>query len=171
MLLASTAAFAGPLLTFTFTTTPPTQSAHPGETLGFNYTITNLDAERFLVVDSIDPITNVPGQITWDSTPFLLPIIAPSNFDSGLFANFTLDPLIPAGSGPFLGDFVINVQWYIGDPLIDGSPTGGLESASSAYQVNLLRNDLPGEIPEPATFAMMASGLLAAGFFARRKRA
>lgn len=169
MFLASTAAFASPL--FTFTTTPPIQSALPGQTLGFNYTITNLDTERFLVVDSIDPITNVPGQITWDSTPFLLPVVGPSSFDSNVFANFTLDSLIPAGSGPFSGNFVINVQWYVGDPFVDGTPVGDLESASSAYQVNLLREGPPGEIPEPATFAMMAGGLLAAGFFARRKRA
>jgi hypothetical protein len=171
LLLSSANAFGAAL--FTFTTAPPSRTVTPGETNSFGYTLTNLDPSRFLAVDTVDMLSDVAGQLTWDQTPFLLPIVAPSGVDTGIFTNFTINAGIPAGSGPFTGNFVVHVRWFVGDPIDGGTPVGVIEDASSAYRITLATNPPPGpgQIPEPSTFALVGAGCLAAIFLARRHRA
>jgi hypothetical protein len=175
LLLTSASAFGVTL--FTFTTTPAGRIVTPGETNSFSYTLTNLDPTRYLMVDSVDQLLDVAGQLTWDQTPFLLPIVAPSGSDTGIFTNFTINPAIPAGSGPFTGNFVAHLQWFNGDPINGGSPVGSIEDGSSAYSITLFTEQPggpepgPAPIPEPSTFALVCVGCLAGIFLVRRNRA
>jgi hypothetical protein len=135
----------------------------PGTTVGWDYTISNLDSMDWLSLTglNVDPFLHGTPQLLFD-----FPIIAPSatltvpyDGTNGLY-ELTWDGTAPMG---FVntGKFTLSADWYNGDPLTSGSFIAAAGDQSVTYRATV--------VPVPAAWVLFASGLAGLTAFRRRK--
>jgi hypothetical protein len=136
-------------------------SGNLGQTIGWGYRLTNLSGTDWLMPTSLD------AGLFSHSTPelwFGFPILPPGTevhvpFDlfnaQGLLA-ITWDPGAPNGSTE-QGEFLLQAEWWSGDPFGNGAYLQGADPTSVAYEARL-----GSAVPEPATSAMAAIAILLA---------
>ena len=139
-------------------------SAFPGQTVEWQYSITNNSASLWLVLDNVS--ADVFSNGTPDSSVFDYPIIGPGGTLTGPLFDFTWDPGAPPG---FVnsGTFVLNAEWWNGDPINDPEATFNslADDGSAPYSVTVEA------VPEPATATLVTLPLLFMGWmFWRRSR-
>lgn len=145
---------------WTFGTLPPDGAiaGEAGSTIGWGYTISNLDDSNWLLLGSLD--ADVFLFATPDASPFDYPSIAPGGtvsvpYDglSGLF-QLTWDAGAPVG---FLntGLFTAGADWYDGDPFGGGLFLDMAGSRSTAYSAEVTASV---SLPEPSTFLLLMVG-------------
>lgn len=169
MLLAGPAAFAD---TWTFGLLPPSGavSGAPGSTVGWGYTITNQSGTNWLVLSGLNAGSFQNGTPT---SIFDFPILAPGqtifiSFDFlnllGLYA-LTWDSNAPIG---FVnsGTFVLDAEWWDGDPFGDGQFLDLADPQSANYSATASA----AAVPEPSTLLLLAAGL-GALYLPRRRMA
>ncbi len=156
---------------WTFTTLPldGVISGEAGSTIGWGYSISNLDETNWLVLSTLDSDVFAFG--TPDASVFDYPILAPgasvsAPYDGlvGLY-QMTWDVDAPVG---FLntGLFTVGADWYDGDPFGGGLFLDTAGQRSTPYVAAV--TGLPTAVPEPSTFLLVASGIVA--FFVRAPR-
>jgi hypothetical protein len=146
---------------YTFSLLPESGSigGGPGQTVGWGYSIENQSTTHWLVTSGLAPNSFQFG------TPELLfdfPILEPGSSVStpydpsastGLLA-LTWDASAPSGSVES-GSFLLNAEWWNGDPLAGGQFAFAASPASQSYQATVA--------PEPGTAALLGLALLVAG--------
>jgi len=145
----------------------PDIAGPPGSTIGWGYTISNLDPGNWLAPTAVD------ADLFQHASPLVLfdfPILAPNQTVTVFYdpVNFfglyqlTWDLDAPAG---FVnaGTFVITSDWYDDDPLAGGNllPPGSTRSASYSATVGVV-------VPEPASAQLIVLALAAAAIVGRR---
>jgi hypothetical protein len=143
-------------------------SGPPGSTIGWGYSITNESASDWLVTVGLNADSFLNG------TPSLLfdfPALAPTAAKTmpldeatgaGLYM-LTWDSSAPVG---FVnsGTFVLNAQWWDGDPLNGGSYMMDALDTSQVYSATV--SQTTGVVPEPSTWLLLLTGF---GMLACRK--
>lgn len=157
LFLASAHVFGADIYTFTVPT-GVNISAGGATVTGWGYSIQNESSSLWLVTTGLSAGT---FQHATPESLFDFPDIAPGAtitvpFDLGTGAGFyqiTWDANAPAG---FVnsGSFVLEAQWWSGDPLNGGSPISQAPSASQPYSARF------SVIPEPATNVLVGSMVL-----------
>ena len=148
---------------FTFGVLPPggAVSGPPGSTVGWGYTFTNQSTSNWLV------LTGVNADVFQHGTPsaalFDFPVLAPTTtltvaYDPingfGLF-EFTWDPNAPVGFTNS-GIFIVNAEWWSGDPFAGGSFVSFATDQSDAYSATVTPSTA---VPEPSSLLFMLTGL------------
>jgi hypothetical protein len=147
-------------LTFTFETLPADGaiSGAPGLTIGWGYTITNLDQTNWLETTALN--ADLFQQATPNASLFDLPIIAPGATVTGSYTpglsglyELTWDVTAPGG---FVnsGSFILSGDWYDGDPLSGGAFIGSAIDQSTPYSATVSPGLAP--VPEPSTSLLLA---------------
>jgi hypothetical protein len=157
---------------FTFDTLPTSGDilGLPGSRIGWGYTLTNTSLTNWLVPTSLgsDPFLAATPNAIFD-----FPILAPGAtlsvaYDSltgiGLF-ELTWEPGVPIGTVN-LGLFVIEAEWWDGDPLGGGSFVELAELQSAPYMAIVVSGTTV--IPELSTLALLATGIGALRSLRRR---
>ena len=151
----------------TATNTAVVLTAKAGGTVGWGYSVTNLDDTDYLSLIDVQPTTNLQYGSA-DSSIFDFPIVAPGQTitmpwtkDAAGLAQFTWDANAP---GSYLqgGQFVISATWYTEDPMSCGF------ACTEAYQTQTqaLVPFAVSTVPEPAAFLLV--GPLLAGILNAR---
>ena len=147
-------------LTFTFETLPADGaiSGAPGSTIGWGYTITNLDPTNWLETTALN--ADLFQQATPNAFLFDLPIIAPGatvteSYTPGLSGLYELTWDVTAPGG-FVnsGSFILSGDWYDGDPLSGGAFLDSAIDQSTPYSATVSPGLVP--VPEPATSLLLA---------------
>lgn len=146
-----------------FAVTPgPDLVGLPGSTIGWGFVITNLSTTLWLETVSLDADPFDHGSaVSLFSFPILGPgdtATVPYDGTDGLY-ELTWDALAPAG---FVnsGTFTVTGDFWNGDPLNGGTPSGEPSVVRGvAYSAAVTAT----RVPEPATLALAAMGLLAVG--------
>ncbi len=160
--LAGSPAYAIP--DWTFSTIPASGdiSGPAGSTIGWGYTITNLDTTNWLVLGGLSADAFLNGT---PNSLFDYPIVAPSStvtvtYDgvNGLY-ELTWDLGAPDG---FVnsGTFIASADWYDGDPFGGGNFVAAAPDRSALYSATV--------VPEPSALFLVGTGLLIAGTVGRR---
>lgn len=147
--------------TYTFDLLPAggTISGNAGSTIGWGYSIGNLSADRWLVIMSLNSGAFV------HATPNILfdyPILAPGGMAIQAFNRFlglglmelALDHSLP-GIVINSGEFLVEAQWWDGDPFLGGSYVSDADSIRVAYRA--VAN--PSAVPEPSEIALLGIAL------------
>lgn len=136
-------------------------SAPAGGTIGWGYEIVN-DSAFWLSFDNINALLDDPLEGDVDSSAFDLPVVDPGStltLDYDAFAGFgllelTLDGILPVGtvvSGEAFGSYGMYT---------DADLTAFEGSAEWIVDFSASVADVP-EVPEPSTWLLLGSGLLA----------
>jgi hypothetical protein len=166
LLFASAPAWTAEIYTFSLLPGSGDVAGAPGDTIGWGYSIENQSATDWLVTTSVDPGAFQSGT---SNLIFDFPIVAPGSsvterFDAdaltGLMA-FTWDASVPRGTVES-GRFLLNAEWWNGDPLAGGQFAFAASPLSASYRATV--------IPEPGTFALIGLALAAAGAISVRRR-
>jgi hypothetical protein len=143
----------------------------PGDTIGWGYSIENQSTSLWLVTTGL-----APGSFQF-GTPdvvFDFPILAPGStvtmpFDAatstGLMA-LTWDASAPPGTVE-VGSFLLDAEWWTGDPFAGGVFAFSASPASESYQATVTA----AVAPEPGSVGLGGLGLFIAGGLARRRLA
>lgn len=143
----------------------------PGSTIGWGYDIANEDAALWLVLTGVsaDPFEHATPVALFD-----LPVLAPQQsllrlFDGvdGLYA-LTWDTTAPVGYVN-VGTFLLTAEWWSGDPLAGGSFFAAADSISLDYSATVTQQQ-PGELPVPASVALIGAGLCALALLRVQRR-
>ena len=145
-------------------------SGPAGSTIGWDYTITNLDTVNWLSLTGISADSFSNG--TPDASVFDFPVVAPDStvtlsYDGGFgLYQLTWDSSAPVG---FVnsGTFVLSGEWYDGDPFSDGAFLDSAPDQSAAYSATVT-NAGPTPVPEPSTGLLLASGIAGLGLLRKR---
>jgi len=158
---------------FSLTLLPGTGNvtAPAGTTIGWGYTITNLDSNNWLETTAINSDLFQNG--TPDASIFDLPILAPGTTItvpyvagiSGLF-DFTWNADVPVG---FInqGTFLLSGDFFAGDPLAGGNFLQSGLDAPAAYSVTV--SNSTSTVPEPSTVVLLFGGLMAVSLIKSRR--
>jgi PEP-CTERM motif-containing protein len=163
-------------LGFSFAPLPTggTISGPAGSTIGWGYTLTNLDPVNWLLISALnsDPFFFA----TPDSSIFDYPVLAPSqslnvaydptNF-MGLF-QMSWDPSAPAGFTN-TGSFTLTGQFYDADPFGGGSRVGVDQSVASQYAASVSA-PVGSPVPEPSTLVLLSTGLVTVVVCCRKRK-
>jgi len=159
LFLAAVPGWAAEVYTFSLLPESGSVTGTPGQTVGWGYTIENQSTTHWLVTSGLssDSFTFGTPELMFD-----FPILAPGSsisilFDAvgftGLYA-LTWDASVPPGSVES-GSFMLNAEWWNGDPLAGGQFAFAASPASQSYQAAV--------VPEPGTAALLGLALLVAG--------
>lgn len=171
-LVWSTAAQAIPDWSFALLPSDGAISGSPGSTVGWGYTIVNLDSTNWLSLTGISADIFLNG--TPDASVFDFPVLSPSStlsvpYDgiSGFF-QLTWDPTAAIG---FVnsGTFVVSADWYDGDPFASGQFLEFALDQSAPYSATV--TGIPRSVPEPASLVLLGIGLAGLAAARRRKKA
>lgn len=151
---------------WTFSTLPldGAVSGEVGSTIGWGYTISNLDETNWLALSTLDSDLFQFG--TPDASVFDYPILAPGASVSvpydGLFGLFQLTWDLDAPVG-FVnsGLFTAGADWYDGDPFGGGLFLDTAGQRSTPYSATATAMAASASVPEPSTLLLMVSGILA----------
>jgi hypothetical protein len=155
LLLAAVPAWTAEVYTFNLLPADGNISGAPGATIGWGYSIENQSTSHWLVTTGV-----APGAFQF-GTPALLfdfPILAPnttwtSPYDAltqtGLMS-LTWDASVPANTVES-GTFVVNAEWWNGDPLNGGQFESFASTANVQYSASA--------VPEPGTAALLVTGI------------
>ena len=166
LLVAAAPSWAAEIYTFSLLPESGQVGGAPGTTVGWGYMLENQSTDYWLVTDGLDPGSFVFGtpQVLFD-----FPMLAPGAsvtvpFDAGtltgLFA-LTWDASAPLGTIES-GSFLLEAQWWDGDPLAGGTLAFAATPSSLPYQAVVT--------PEPTTTGLLGLGLLGVGLGLRRRR-
>ncbi|HYI94137.1 MAG TPA: PEP-CTERM sorting domain-containing protein [Bryobacteraceae bacterium] len=159
LFLAAVPGWTAEIYTFSLLPESGTIAGAPGQEVGWGSSIENQSTTHWLVTSGLAPSSFQFG------TPELLfdfPILAPGSsvsapFDAaastGLLA-LTWDPSAPLGSVE-TGSFLLNAEWWNGDPLAGGQFAFAASPLSQSYQATV--------VPEPGTAALFGLALLMGG--------
>jgi hypothetical protein len=163
---------------FDFQLTPEDQAANtavalyapPGNTLGWGYTLRNLDTTDYLMILDVQPTINFQYG-TPDSSIFDFPVLAPGGSitrtwqqDAAGLYQFTWDANAPQFAQS--GQFVISATWYTQDP----NTCNYQCTEQFQTQTQELVPFAVTTTPEPSALLTACSGVLAVGLFLLRKR-
>lgn len=169
LLFASVPAWTAEIYSFGLLPSSGSIAGLPGQTIGWGYALANQSTSQWLVTTGA-----APGAFQ-NGTPNLVfdfPILAPSSsvtmpFNSaaltGLLA-LTWDATAPLGAVES-GSFLLNAEWWNGNPLAGGRFAGLASPTSQSYSARV-----GAAVPEPATSVLIALPLLAAGVMRRLRR-
>lgn len=149
--------------TYTFDLLPPggVVSGTPGQLVGWGYSLANTDTVNWFVPTQLSAASLALGSP--DAGYFDFPILAP-----GVAVSVAFNPV--AGQGLFglqlhpgvlpgqseSGQFTLAGEWWSGDPLGGGVMLQPGNSALAPFMVQVTG----GATPEPATLALLLSGLV-----------
>ncbi len=166
LLFVAVPAWAAEIHTFNLLPADGSIAGAAGETVGWGYSIENQSTTHWLLTSALAPGSfqfGIPNLI------FDFPILAPSSsvtapFDAaaltGLLA-LTLDASAPLGAVEF-GNFLLEAEWWDGDPFAGGQFAFGADPLSQSYQATVA--------PEPGTSALLVLALLVGGVARVRRR-
>lgn len=147
----------------TLTISPGSRTILPSTNYGFGYVIVNEDPALWLVPVGIQPLSDVPGLLTWSATdvfdyPILAPLASTGTIpwiqDTQGLIQFTTAAIL-SFSSPYSGTITVDFEYYDDDPLSGGTLVDTI-SASAEFTLD---EGTPGEVPEPATWVTLAAGL------------
>jgi hypothetical protein len=151
-LIAGTMAKADPL-PLSLTIDSPFQTGGGGQTLTFTASVTNTDPTDTVYLNGASTTLTGPGSLTTNLTDFYIysPFFLLPSTSSGDFDLFTV--YIPYGTpyGLYTGDFEI----------LGGGPSDNTDVGTANFDVEVT--------PEPSSFLLLGSGLLALAVLAKRK--
>lgn len=158
VLLSAVSAMAADIYTFNLLPGDGSIAGPPGSTIGWGYSIENQSSSLWLITAGLDSGTFEHGT---PSLAFDFPDLAPGEtvtvpFNAVTFAGLeqlTWDPSAPAG---FVnsGRFVLDAQWWDGDPLGGGNFVSNAPTATQFYSATVTA------VPEPATIGVVALSVL-----------
>lgn len=163
LLLWSFSAQVHAAMDWTFSTNNTTGA--PGSTVGWGYTITNLDTVNWLSLTglSVDPFLHGTPQLIFDY-PNIAPnssLSVPYDGSAGLY-QFTWDANAPLGY-THSGLFTLSAEWYIGEPYMGGVFVGVAPERSASYTATAT------VVPLPAAWMLFASGFAGLALLRRRR--
>jgi hypothetical protein len=166
LLIAAAPSWAAEIYTFGLLPQSGRIGGAPGTTIGWGYSIENESTDYWLVTTNLatGPFAFGTPQVLFDF-PILAPgasVTVPFDYDmfAGLFA-LTWDKSAPAGTIES-GTFVLDAEWWTGDPFGDGAPAFAATPANRPYEALVT--------PEPATTGLMAVALVGGIAAALRRR-
>jgi hypothetical protein len=143
----------------------------PGSTIGWGYSITNLDTTAWLSLSglSADPFANGTVLSLFDF-PTLAPgqsVTVPFVADTqGLF-QLTWDLTAPVGAVN-TGTFLLGGEWYASDPFAGGEFLDFALDRNALYMATVTAPPA-NPVAEPSTLLLLASGLVGLGGMGRRR--
>ena len=167
LFLSAASAMAADIYTFNLLPADGAIAGLPGSTIGWGYSIENQSSSLWLITAGLD------GGVFQHGTPNLIfdfPDVAPGGTvtvpfnaitSAGLY-ELTWDASAPSG---FVnsGRFLLDAQWWDGDPFSGGNFVSNAPTASQFYSATV--------VPEPGTSSVVAlSGLLLVVVRAFRRR-
>ena len=170
-LLGSPAAFALPDWGFSLLPTTGEIAGAPGSTIGWGYSITNLDTTAWLSLSglSTDPFANGTALSLFDF-PTLGPgasVTVPFLADTQGLLQLTWDLTAPIGAVN-TGTFLLSGEWYGSDPFAGGEFLDFAPDRTALYVATVAAPpDAP--VPEPSTLLLAASGFATWGVMAWRR--
>lgn len=157
---------AGPVLTLT---PSGDLSGRPGETVGWNFTLTSDDTEWISVIGSFpifetNPLlgiyTDIIGSLGGPTNNSLAP---GEPAWQGLLANYQIDPLAAVNDSNF-GTIFVLYERFSADPSTCNDCRTGEGQLEAAFSVTV------SDVPEPGTWALLAAGLALCGIARRSRR-
>ncbi len=133
----------------------------PGATLGFTYTL-NSDTISGTITLTQFSTNNTPGSTQANFSGSFTPTSGTGQFAAwaaaGTATTVNLSLTTTSGGNPYSVDSIVGTE----GGTTSGTPTSG--------QVNaIVSSNPPSSVPEPASIAMIGSGLVALGGFMRRR--
>jgi hypothetical protein len=164
---------------WSFDTTPVSGdiTGAPGETVGWGYTISNLDDANWLVI--LNSNADVFENGTPDASIFDYPILAPGGtvtvpyvYDptgsTGLY-EFTWNPDTSVIGFANSGSFILSAEFWNVDPLSELEPVI-FQATDKSAPYSVTATSPVSSVPEPATLLLLSSGLAGTLLFRRRPR-
>jgi hypothetical protein len=136
-------------------------SGEAGSTIGWGYTISNLDEANWLALSALDSDVFQFG--TPDASVFDYPILGPGVSLSvpydGLFGLFQVSWDLGAAVGSVdSGVFVASADWYDADPFDGGEFLDAAGQRSTPYSATVAGPIA--SVPEPSTLFLMLAGMV-----------
>jgi hypothetical protein len=153
LVLSASMAVAAPDWSFQTTPADGVISGSPGSTIGWGYTIMNLDATLWLLLNNLtaDPFTNATPESLFD-----FPTVAPLSQATGPLYQITWDTGLAAGTFDE-GVFTASATWYDADPANGGMPVIDAPDRLASY-----RAEVSAAVPEPASSLLVGLAVLSA---------
>lgn len=163
-LLLSSALAHADSFSFSFATTPADGaiSGAAGATIGWGYTISNLDPDHWLLPTALN--SDLFQLASPNAFLFDFPALAPGatiseSYSPGLAGLFELtwDPTAPAGFTN-AGTFILSADFYDGDPFAGGNFLLSGSDQIAPYTATVTASPVT-DVPEPSTTTMLIFGV------------